>query len=478
VADTLLASPYDDFKNSVAGDIGQTLTNAFDKAMAELWAFGKTWMTLDFGFVDALTEPNLKPTGPHAPLAGILPLTMWLGLLVFVMLFFVQIGRAVGNAMLRRHGEGFSRIGLGLVQYVLISAAGMTVLNLAVKAADRLADGILQVGMGVKDWSHVLSGCNSLWMYDVHAVSAVGLGIIAILCVIPASLAFLLEEIVREAAILILAAVVPIAAAGLISESTKTWFWKTLRWLMALVMLPPTVALVMAVGFKLFQSSIGVDDPKKCAAAAPLISLHSVFAGKQDEQQTLMVVLGALILVVAVMCPLTMFKLFAFVDPGTPSGQSVRGMLSGFGSGSKPSGGGGGSGSGTSGGDENTQARFSADPLGMQQRGQALAQVGSATLDEHGVGDSQSSPPAGDGDSGDSGDGSGHQPPQQPGGQGAPPPSQAVAPPQPPNPPGSPSPAPPSGSSPSGSSPPGGAAGGQAGGEAAGGASGAAVAAV
>ena len=55
----------------------------------------------------------------------------------------------------------------------------------------------------------------------------------------------------RGAALVILTATAPIAAAGLVSEVGQSWFWKSVRWTHAAALTPPLMALVIGVGTKL-----------------------------------------------------------------------------------------------------------------------------------------------------------------------------------------------------------------------------------
>ncbi|MGB8385650.1 MAG: type IV secretion system protein, partial [Dermatophilaceae bacterium] len=160
-------------------------------------------------------------------------------------------------------------------------------------------------------WAGIASA-NSAWQNSVNAVSGAGLGLIALLGVIPAAISLLVTALVREAAILVIAATIPIVAAGLVAEATARWFWTALRWLLALVLLTPTVAIVMAVGLQL------------AAGAAGGTQTAGQTAGTDAGQSAVTALVAAAVLLVSVFCPLALFKLFAFVDPGTPSGQRLR----------------------------------------------------------------------------------------------------------------------------------------------------------
>ena len=208
-------------------------------------------------------------------------------------------------------GTGLLHLFKGIAQYVVVTASGLGLLAGFVTAANAAALGILSSGLHVDSWAGI-AAANSAWQNTVNAVSGVGLGLIALLGVIPAAISLLVTALVREAAILVIAATIPIVAAGLVAEATARWFWTALRWLLALVLLTPTVAVVMAVGLQLAAGAAGGTQPAGAAA--------STDAG----QSAVTALVAAAVLLVSVFCPLALFKLFAFVDPATPSGQRLR----------------------------------------------------------------------------------------------------------------------------------------------------------
>jgi type IV secretion system protein TrbL len=114
----------------------------------------------------------------------------------------------------------------------------------------------------------------------------------------------------RAAALLILAASTPIAAAGLVSEAGRSWFWKSMRWFHAAALTPVLTVLMMGMGVKL-TSGVAQGGSETAEAA-----VGTAFP-------------GVMLILVSVVAPVALFKLLAFVDPGTSSGASMRaGMAS------------------------------------------------------------------------------------------------------------------------------------------------------
>ena len=297
-------NPITALGGAVGSSIAEAAASAFNTAMKSVWDFAVTLLGGVFAVVDHLSTPDLDPrTGP---LASVLPATLWVGGTLLVILSLIQVGKAAMSG-----GTGLLHLFKGIAQYVVVTACGLGLLAGFVTAANAAALGILSSGLHVDSWAGIASA-NSAWQNAVNAVSGSGLGLIALLGVIPAAISLLVTALVREAAILVIAATIPIVAAGLVAEATARWFWTALRWLLALVLLTPTVAIVMAVGLQL------------AAGAAGGTQTAGQTAGTDAGQSAVTALVAAAVLLVSVFCPLALFKLFAFVDPATPSGQRLR----------------------------------------------------------------------------------------------------------------------------------------------------------
>jgi type IV secretion system protein TrbL len=209
------------------------------------------------------------------------------------------------------------------------------------------------------------------------------LGLCTVFLIFPAAIGYVLIMLVREAALMLLAATSPISAGGLLSEGTRAWFWKTLRWFIAALMISPLCALILGIGVKITHATIEGNGDKTAAAVG-------------------MALVGCILILLGAICPLILFRLLAFVDPGTSSGAAMRqslaangglvGLLGGGGVAAGGDTGGAGSGAarmqdgqGRSEGEASaasaTQSRFSAvmGPLGqvMQTGATVLSSVGS-----------------------------------------------------------------------------------------------------
>jgi len=110
---------------------------------------------------------------------------------------------------------------------------------------------------------------------------------------------------------MVLMATTPIAAAGLVSDAGRSWFWKSLRWFHAAALSPVLMVLVLGVGV---QFTTGVANG---------------LTGVQGAIGT--AVPGVLLICVATVSPLALFKLLSFVDPATTSGASLRASMAAVG---------------------------------------------------------------------------------------------------------------------------------------------------
>ena len=117
-----------------------------------------------------------------------------------------------------------------------------------------LTTGLLHALLDVDDFSGYAAG--SGWVDQVSGtVEAAVLGICALFLLIPAAFGYLLIMLVREAALLILTATLPIAAAGALGDGTRAWMWKAVRWFLAACLTAPLLALVLGLGVQIARAA-------------------------------------------------------------------------------------------------------------------------------------------------------------------------------------------------------------------------------
>ena len=275
-------------------------TEGWQAFMTSLWA-GGLWLTgFVFRLIDAFTSPDLSEGGV---MRDIFPLTFGIGAGLALVAGFVQVGVAAWQ----RDGKGLARLMVGLGQFMLAwggmlgVGAGLTV------GTAGLTQGMLQVALGSPSFGSV----NLLKPWDprlaIDAATATVLGVLGIFLIF-ASIGYLMVMLVRAGALMILAATSPISAAGLLSEGTRSWFWKSLRWFIAALMIGPLAALVLGIGKKLTDGVLSG-------------------AGESTQAAVGTAVVGTVLVLLSAFCPLILFRLLAFVDPGTSSGASFRASL-------------------------------------------------------------------------------------------------------------------------------------------------------
>lgn len=387
--------------------------NVWKAAMTGLWSAALWLLKLAFSIIDAFTTPDLSASGP---MGAVLPTTLWLGATLAVIMMFVQLTLA----LLRRDGKSMGQILIGIGQFGLVWVGFLGLATGFVAAAAGLEHGILSQMLNASDLSHVdLSKSFPDNIGDITLATV--LGILGLLIVIPAAFFYVLIMFVREAALIILVATAPISAAGLVSETGKVWFWKTLRWFFSCLLISPMAALMLGIGVKL---SVGVINPPPSAAQiAKMCKLTpdkcnvlkgatglTAAANASNTAHAGMAVVGCIIIAIGACCPMILFRLLAFVEPGTASGASLRqswsdaggmsGVMSGGGGGKSSQGsgaatqsGGDGRSGGESGAESQTQSRLS-QALGAFGAGvgavtsvaHRAADLGSDVLGQAGVG--------------------------------------------------------------------------------------------
>jgi type IV secretion system protein TrbL len=336
-------------------------------AMTALWSAAIWALRLAFQIIDAFTQPDLSADGP---MRQVLPITLWIGGSLAVIMLFVQLTLA----LVRRDGQSLGRVLIGIGQFWLVWVGYLGVAAGLVLAAAGLERGILQAMLHANGLAGVNLDASFPDKVDDVTLATV-LGVLSLLVVIPAAFFYVLIMFVREAALIILVATAPISAGGLISEVGKTWFWKTLRWFFACLLISPTAALLLGIGVKV---SNGVINPP---------------AGSSDKSVAAhagMAVVGCIVIAIGAVCPLILFRLLAFVEPGTASGAALRqswadaggvaGLLSGgskrlTGSAAATQTGADGRSSGESGAESQTQSRLATATSGGGL-GQALGTAG------------------------------------------------------------------------------------------------------
>lgn len=276
---------------------GKVVADAWTVAMLGIWNAGLWLLRLVLGLLDEFLTPDLSESGPLAPTYR---LTAWVALTLVVVLIAVQTGAAA----VRRDGRSLARLLLGTGQFVMVWACWVTYVVALLLACSGLTSAVMRASMGVDSWT-AWQPWGRVQVEDLSdATLATVLGVLGVL-VLLAAIGHLVVLLSRGAALVILTVTAPIAAAGLVSEVGQAWFWKTVRWTHAAALTPPLMALVLGAGTQLSTHVVTGQTRSLSAAVGSAVP-------------------GVLLLLISTVAPLALFKLLAFVDPGTSSGAALR----------------------------------------------------------------------------------------------------------------------------------------------------------
>jgi type IV secretion system protein TrbL len=141
----------------------------------------------------------------------------------------------------------------GLLTFLVVSGAGLTVLSLAITAADAFSTWIIndsiQGSFGV-----ALTGLLGLSAASGGFASmlVIVLGVFALL----ASLIQIVLMVIRGGMLVLLAGVLPITAACTGTQWGREWFRKSLGWIVAFTLYKPVAAIVYATAFRLASQNV------------------------------------------------------------------------------------------------------------------------------------------------------------------------------------------------------------------------------
>ncbi|MGI8333650.1 hypothetical protein ACRYCC_27185 [Actinomadura scrupuli] len=223
-----------DVVGSLTGDALKSVADSIQHAVS--WVVSRTvawWVT------------GSSPDLTREPVIGFIQTwTMPISVTVAIAAILVSAGKI----MLTRKADPLINVGTGLVAIAATvggSAAFGTVLaNLLLQWGDAWCNWVLPLSTG-NDFAHRM-----ILTFGLPGVpSGVGLilGIIALLIAMIQAVLLLF----RQAALLILAGLLPLAAAGALMAGTRLWFKKVSGWMLALIFYKPCAAMVYATAFTL-----------------------------------------------------------------------------------------------------------------------------------------------------------------------------------------------------------------------------------
>lgn len=278
---------------------GKVVADSWTTAMLALWGGGLWVLQLVFRVFDALLTPDLSEHGAGRDAYQV---TFWFAGALLGVLVMIQIG----VVLVRRDGKSLVVLLTGLAQFVVVWA-GWVVYAVAVVAA---CGGITRALMRTLLKVDALAAWHPLAPFEVADVGQTGLatvlGLMGLVLFLTA-IGHLCVMITRAGALIVLVAMTPTSAAGLVTEAGggRTWFWKSFRWFHAASLTPVVMVLLLGVGVQ-FTNGVALGGTEKLNEAVGTA------------------VVGVVLILISSFCPLALFKLLAFTDPNTASGAALR----------------------------------------------------------------------------------------------------------------------------------------------------------
>ena len=219
---------------SAAGDVLSGIAQAISTGVTWIVANTATWWV-------RIPSPNLaaEPAVAH--------LQQWLLPVTAAVAVAGVIAAGARMAILRKANPLLDVTG-GLLTLAAATALGTVIPALLLKAGDAWSAWVLQVSTGGQ-FTQRLTSTLTLGGAAAPAVVLI-FGVVAIvLSIVQAAL-----MLFRQAALIILAGVLPLAAAGSIAPMTRTWIRKVSSWMLALIFYKPAAAAVYATAFTMIGS--------------------------------------------------------------------------------------------------------------------------------------------------------------------------------------------------------------------------------
>ena len=156
---------------------------------------------------------------------------------------------AAGARMaLTRRANPLIDVTSGLLTVAAASTLGVAAMTLLLKAGDAWSAWVLQVSTGGHFTQRLILAL------DLGGGAAAAVVLICGTIAIVLSLVQAVLMLFRQAALIILAGVLPLAAAGSVAPMTRTWIRKVTAWSLALICYKPAAAAVYAVAFTMIGS--------------------------------------------------------------------------------------------------------------------------------------------------------------------------------------------------------------------------------
>ena len=170
---------------------------------------------------------------------------------------------AAGKIVVTRKANPLADVASGLTIIAATSAVGVLPPSLLLKAGDAWSTWVLAASTGGQFGARLT---RLLELSGAASGVVIVLGIVAM--VLTAIQAVLM--LFRQAALVVLAGVLPLAAAGTLTPATRTWFRRITGWMLALIFYKPAAAAVYATAFTMIGSG---RDPRTILMGFAMVAL-------------------------------------------------------------------------------------------------------------------------------------------------------------------------------------------------------------
>jgi hypothetical protein len=242
----VLGNGIKDVVGSVAGSaidqLAQAVSEAVGRAVASV---GTLWVKVG---TPNLTSGNGGTTPSDT--VGFLQGSLWWYMAAAAVLSVIIAGAKMAWEGRAEPGRELLK---SLMTLVVVAGAGLTVISLAVAAADSFARWIINSSLDGHGF-----GENIIQLLGLSAVGGLG-AIIVIVLGLAAFVAALIQialMVARGGMLVILTGILPLSASATNTEWGRTWFKKCIAWLVAFILYKPAAAIVYATAFKLASSDI------------------------------------------------------------------------------------------------------------------------------------------------------------------------------------------------------------------------------
>ncbi|MER7688717.1 hypothetical protein [Streptomyces sp. NPDC097610] len=257
----------------LAGKVSEAASDAMKEA-ARYIGESVVWLLEKFANAfNSWSTVDLADTG----ISDMLGISLTLSAVLAVFLLIIQFGKVA----ISQDGGPFATAATGLVKFGAILAVYITATQVALNWSDEVSTWIINLtfeggGSGEADAAKAMqtqlgalfsaltvsggatAGGSALITSGGVLANAVGVIIVVgILCIIAVA-ALWIEMMMRQAAIMILVATMPIVLAGQMADSTRDWWPKARNALIATILAKPVIVMCFGIGFSAATDANGV----------------------------------------------------------------------------------------------------------------------------------------------------------------------------------------------------------------------------